>query len=699
MSAKSSAFRTASIVTAACAASLVLSVMPAHSVGVQSAATPATVSVEPDVARPQGRPVPLQDSGTAGALSAAASAEALGPISRSTVIERAKTWVDAQVPYSQSAYRDGYRTDCSGLVSMAWGLGTSAWTGNLDTYADRISKSELREGDMLLFHNASDPVSGSHVVLFESWTDSSMTSYIGIEQTPPHAVRRVIPYTYFKNSSSYVPYRYKNIVEDVANSGDLPVAGNWDGGPAANVGVWRDGKFHLRYDDGSVAYVDWGQAGDLPVSANWDGAGPDNLGVFRPSTGQFHLRMDDGSLKILDWGQAGDAPVAGNWDGGAAANIGIWRPSEAQVTLGPPKRPLNDQHCAHRALAHLAGGGSAHLPGAHYHPPSPPPLRSPRGGRADRRDGLPAGLLLAGDPGRDPQPALDPATTGPGTAAPAPGRRWESRNQASVPPPGNACGRAPVVETVSVGTQPLTWCGGRARGGRATRSSARFLCTEPPLMVRVPALPRPAPRAKPPPVLGAVLSVRPVLVTEASPKSFKPPPTACRPLATAALRVMVPWLTVSVPKLFTPAATACPVPVPVPVSVLVTVLPSIRVPVSVAVPSLWTPPPRTASPTLPVAVLPVTRAERSGRVPALKIPPPQIRSGADGQSAGFVVLPPVIVIWLRVRYPPAATAAMRKSGVPALLLHVTERGPSPAPVDHDHRSVARHVARPRERRA
>ncbi|MFF4645783.1 hypothetical protein [Streptomyces sp. NPDC001389] len=111
----------------------------------------------------------------------------------------------------------------------------------------------------------------------------------------------------------------------LSTAGDLPVAGNWDGGPAGNVGVWRDGRFHLRNDDGSLAYVDWGQAGDLPVSANWDGAGPDNVGVFRPSTGQFHLRMDDGSLKILDWGQAGDLPIAGNWDGGPAANIGIWR--------------------------------------------------------------------------------------------------------------------------------------------------------------------------------------------------------------------------------------------------------------------------------------------------------------------------------------------------------------------------------------
>ncbi|MGW7195614.1 hypothetical protein ACWGH9_05520, partial [Streptomyces chryseus] len=107
--------------------------------------------------------------------------------------------------------------------------------------------------------------------------------------------------------------------------GDLPVSGNWDSGPASNVGIWRNGMFHLRNDDGSTTKVDWGGGSDLPVSANWDGAGPDNVGIFRPSTGKFHLRMDDGSLTLIDWGGGTDQPVAGNWDGGAAANVGIWR--------------------------------------------------------------------------------------------------------------------------------------------------------------------------------------------------------------------------------------------------------------------------------------------------------------------------------------------------------------------------------------
>jgi hypothetical protein len=35
-------------------------------------------------------------------------------ISRSTVHSRMQKWVDLKIPYSQQAYYEGYRTDCSG---------------------------------------------------------------------------------------------------------------------------------------------------------------------------------------------------------------------------------------------------------------------------------------------------------------------------------------------------------------------------------------------------------------------------------------------------------------------------------------------------------------------------------------------------------------------------------------------------------
>jgi hypothetical protein len=39
---------------------------------------------------------------------------------RSTMISRAQDWADKHIPYNQGGTYDGYRTDCSGYVSMAW---------------------------------------------------------------------------------------------------------------------------------------------------------------------------------------------------------------------------------------------------------------------------------------------------------------------------------------------------------------------------------------------------------------------------------------------------------------------------------------------------------------------------------------------------------------------------------------------------
>ena len=89
-----------------------------------------------------------------------------GPIDRNTIIRRAKRWVDQRVPYSQSAYKDGYRTDCSGYVSMAWNLSSSKTTWTLPDVSRRITKEDLQPGDVLIKNNPADPVNGSHVVIF-----------------------------------------------------------------------------------------------------------------------------------------------------------------------------------------------------------------------------------------------------------------------------------------------------------------------------------------------------------------------------------------------------------------------------------------------------------------------------------------------------------------------------------------------------
>ncbi|MQY32254.1 hypothetical protein SRB17_01980 [Streptomyces sp. RB17] len=138
---------------------------------------------------------------------------------RTKIISRAKIWVAAQVPYSMTDYwTDGYRQDCSGYVSMAWGLPGNEWTGSLDQFGVKIAKEELEPGDILLYHNPDNPEKGSHVVIFGGWTDYTHTSYTVYEQTPPHTRSQATPYPYWSNADKYVPYRYKGLTTVTAGA-------------------------------------------------------------------------------------------------------------------------------------------------------------------------------------------------------------------------------------------------------------------------------------------------------------------------------------------------------------------------------------------------------------------------------------------------------------------------------------------------
>ncbi|MFD5406328.1 peptidoglycan-binding protein [Streptomyces griseorubiginosus] len=159
---------------------------------------------EPDT--PQGDKAPLHGPGATPAPMGTPTT------TRADIIRRAKQWVAARVPYSMSEYwGDGYRQDCSGFVSMAWSLPRNEWTGSLAQYGIRIAKDDLQPGDILLFHNPSNPENGSHVVIFGGWTDYTHTYYLAYEETRPYARKQATPYAYWSNSDRYVAYRYKGL--------------------------------------------------------------------------------------------------------------------------------------------------------------------------------------------------------------------------------------------------------------------------------------------------------------------------------------------------------------------------------------------------------------------------------------------------------------------------------------------------------
>lgn len=149
------------------------------------------------------------------------------PLNRRAVIARAKTWTKHKVPYSQSDWKNGYRTDCSGFVAMAWNIPENIVTWNVPLVAKPISKSQLEPGDVLL-----NTQRDRHVVMFEKWVDKKHTSYWVLEQTGQNSVegtiRRKMTYPYRIDGSLYKPYRFVGMsryLKAIPKNGRQPVAG------------------------------------------------------------------------------------------------------------------------------------------------------------------------------------------------------------------------------------------------------------------------------------------------------------------------------------------------------------------------------------------------------------------------------------------------------------------------------------------
>lgn len=153
--------------------------------------------------------------GAGGAVLLAPAAHAAVPtVKRSTVIDRARYWVDQNVQYSQTGTYPGpggqanYRRDCSGFVSMclmlpAPGPNTTALAGS--TYTHGIAKANLKKGDILVD-------SGVHTVLFQRWDDAAHTKFWLFEMSNPaddmnHRVASLSAY------SAYSARRADNIVD------------------------------------------------------------------------------------------------------------------------------------------------------------------------------------------------------------------------------------------------------------------------------------------------------------------------------------------------------------------------------------------------------------------------------------------------------------------------------------------------------
>ncbi|NUT92230.1 MAG: hypothetical protein HOY78_09375 [Saccharothrix sp.] len=130
--------------------------------------------------------------------------------SRTETQTRSQSWLDEQVPYNQNACHSNahgdYRTDCSGYVSLAWGLTHSRTTTTLREVATEIPHADLRPGDAL--------ANANHAALFVRWGDDARTEPVVREQTGPDGQPPVERKWTSGTAAGYTPLRYYKVIEE-----------------------------------------------------------------------------------------------------------------------------------------------------------------------------------------------------------------------------------------------------------------------------------------------------------------------------------------------------------------------------------------------------------------------------------------------------------------------------------------------------
>jgi hypothetical protein len=185
-------------------------------------------------------------------------------ITRSEVMRRAATvWPLGHVPYSQMAVRNpGWRTDCSGYVSMCLDLarpGLSTVTFITEGYLHEITADELQPGDLVGDCGPGTGGDAGHIVVFDHWHQGHVTYWAyefhgGPEQGPEHSL---IHYPYY-GLDGYKPYRYKDIAD---GPHDAP-GGHW-----VTVTAWPDAMSTLSGIAAHRGITDWHTLWDDPHNA------------------------------------------------------------------------------------------------------------------------------------------------------------------------------------------------------------------------------------------------------------------------------------------------------------------------------------------------------------------------------------------------------------------------------------------------
>jgi hypothetical protein len=213
-------------------------------------------------------------AGASPASALSCSGQGLTSIARDHAMARANDWLTRHVPYNQGACASDpefvgktYREDCSGYVSMAWGLPSSKVVSEFAAISTRLSSwSQLQPGDALV-----SPDGTSHIVLFAGWTDTAHTKFTVWHEA--NTARGTVVDNSGTWLNGYVGYRYNHITgapgsESVFNGGGTHLIGGgayMDVSSTGQIYAWNSrylggspGGYSGRFTDAKVTAADNG---------------------------------------------------------------------------------------------------------------------------------------------------------------------------------------------------------------------------------------------------------------------------------------------------------------------------------------------------------------------------------------------------------------------------------------------------------
>ncbi len=130
-----------------------------------------------------------------------------------------------------------------------------------------------------------------------------------------------------------------------ANSGMVPIVGDWDGNGTDTVGLYNPttSMFYLK-NTNSTGFADLafaygaGNSGWTPVVGDWNGTGKDTIGLYNPTSSMFYLRNSNttgfsDTAFVYGPAQSGWKPLVGDWNGTGKDTIGLFNPSTSMFYL------------------------------------------------------------------------------------------------------------------------------------------------------------------------------------------------------------------------------------------------------------------------------------------------------------------------------------------------------------------------------